>query len=47
MLEAIPRIGLGTWKLTGEICKETVKLALDIGYRHIDTAVVYGNEQDI
>lgn len=40
----MPKIGLGTWKLSGEACVETVKTALGIGYRHIDTAAVYGNE---
>nr|WP_255409236.1 aldo/keto reductase [Halococcus sp. IIIV-5B] len=40
-------IGLGTGSLQGEMCRNTVEQALDIGYRHIDTAQIYGNESDI
>ncbi len=40
----LPRIGLGTWKLTGNEGIETVRTALDVGYRHIDTAQMYENE---
>jgi diketogulonate reductase-like aldo/keto reductase len=42
----IPQIGLGTWLIKKESeCKNAVKTALDFGYRHIDTAQIYGNEQ--
>ncbi len=40
-------IGLGTWKAKGNEVKKAVKDALHAGYRHIDTAAAYGNEQDI
>jgi len=40
----IPRLGFGTWELTGEECRTAVTAALDVGYRHIDTAQAYGNE---
>ncbi len=40
-------IGLGTWKAKGKEVKQAVKDALYAGYRHIDTAAVYGNEKDI
>ena len=40
----IPEIGIGTWQLTGPVCKEAVEIALRLGYRHIDTAEHYGNE---
>jgi diketogulonate reductase-like aldo/keto reductase len=40
----IPALGLGTWQNTGPQCTETVRRALDLGYRHVDTAQVYGNE---
>ncbi|WP_299234390.1 aldo/keto reductase [Natronomonas sp.] len=43
----IPTVGLGTWRLTGEQCRETVRTALELGYRHIDTAQQYGNERQI
>lgn len=44
----IPQIGLGTWQNTdSETCKNSVKNALDIGYRHIDTAQIYGNEESV
>jgi diketogulonate reductase-like aldo/keto reductase len=40
----IPALGLGTWQLTGTHCTDAVAAALDIGYRHIDTAAAYDNE---
>jgi diketogulonate reductase-like aldo/keto reductase len=43
----IPALGLGTWKLVGKLCEEIVEKALEVGYRHIDTAEIYGNQQDI
>lgn len=41
----IPAIGLGTWDLRGDICIHCVRDALDGGYRHVDTAAMYGNEE--
>ncbi len=43
----IPVLGLGTWKLTGDGCVRATELALDIGYRHIDTAQIYENEAEV
>ncbi|MGN6550737.1 MAG: aldo/keto reductase [Pararhizobium sp.] len=43
----IPSIGLGTWTLKGETCSELVAEALKQGYRHIDTAIMYGNEEAV
>ena len=40
----IPMIGLGTMTLKGDICVQAVKAALDMGYRHLDSAAFYGNE---
>ncbi len=43
----IPALGLGTWQLKGRQCTETVQLALQLGYRHIDTAEIYANQREI
>lgn len=44
----IPGIGLGTWKNTNpDQCAESVRVALEAGYRHIDTAQIYDNEAAI
>ena len=43
----IPSIGLGTWDLRGSQCENAIQVALDVGYRHIDTAQMYENEKDI
>lgn len=43
----IPPIGLGTWQNTGPRCADSVEAALDAGYRHIDTAQAYGNEEQV
>jgi 2,5-diketo-D-gluconate reductase B len=44
---SVPRIGLGTWALRGETCEEVVAQALELGYRHFDTAEMYRNETEI
>jgi len=43
----IPQIGLGTWPLTGKESTDMVAMAIDNGYRHIDTAQKYGNEDAV
>jgi 2,5-diketo-D-gluconate reductase B len=43
----IPVIGYGTWRLTGEECARGVAEALRVGYRHIDTAASYDNEDRV
>ena len=40
----IPCVGYGTWQTPDETAKQCVKTALELGYRHIDTASAYGNE---
>jgi len=40
----MPTIGLGTWPMTGAECTRAVHQALELGYRHIDTATAYDNE---
>lgn len=41
----IPKLGFGTWELKEDTARDRVKDALDIGYRHIDTAQAYDNEE--
>jgi 2,5-diketo-D-gluconate reductase B len=43
----IPRIGLGTWQLRGADAQRAVEGAIGLGYRHIDTAAMYGNEEPV
>ena len=43
----IPSIGLGTWDVRGKEGEKTIQLALDLGYRHIDTAQMYENEKEV
>jgi 2,5-diketo-D-gluconate reductase B len=43
----MPALGLGTWQLRGRDCADVTRRALDIGYRHIDTAEMYGNEEEV
>ena len=44
---ALPRLGLGTFRLQGDACRAAVESALALGYRHLDTAEMYGNEEAI
>jgi 2,5-diketo-D-gluconate reductase B len=44
---SLPRLGLGTFRLQGDACRAAVESALGMGYRHIDTAEMYGNEDAI
>jgi 2,5-diketo-D-gluconate reductase B len=43
----VPAVGFGTWQITGPACVEAVRDALELGYRHIDTARAYGNEREV
>jgi diketogulonate reductase-like aldo/keto reductase len=51
MIEAngasIPALGLGTWQLNDRVGARIVEQALRLGYRHIDAALVYGNEKEV
>ena len=44
---SLPRLGLGTFRMQGDACRAAVESALSLGYRHIDTAEMYGNEEAI
>ncbi len=43
----VPAIGLGTWKLSGPSGEQALRDALELGYRHIDTAQLYKNEVEV
>jgi diketogulonate reductase-like aldo/keto reductase len=43
----LPRVGFGTWQLSGRRAYDAIRCALDTGYRHIDTATMYGNEAEV
>jgi len=42
--DPIPQLGLGVFKVDDDICEQIVLDALEVGYRHIDTAMIYRNE---
>jgi diketogulonate reductase-like aldo/keto reductase len=45
---AIPTLGLGVWQVpNGPECENAVRWALELGYRHVDTAQAYGNEESV
>jgi 2,5-diketo-D-gluconate reductase B len=43
----IPTIGLGTWQLNGAVGSRITEQALKLGYRHLDCALIYGNEKEV
>ncbi|MBK3586507.1 aldo/keto reductase, partial [Streptomyces sp. MBT57] len=43
----IPQLGFGTFQIPPEETRETTLAALETGYRHIDTAEMYGNEREV
>ncbi|MES2712661.1 MAG: aldo/keto reductase [Pseudomonadota bacterium] len=43
----MPKLGLGTWPMKGAECQAAVETAIAMGYRHIDTAEMYGNEAEV
>jgi 2,5-diketo-D-gluconate reductase B len=44
---SLPRLGLGTYRMQGDECRKAVESALGLGYRAIDTAEMYGNEEAV
>lgn len=45
--DAMPVLGLGTFESTGDACRNAVRTAIEIGYRHLDTARMYENEKEV
>ncbi|HDS1692419.1 TPA: aldo/keto reductase [Pseudomonas putida] len=43
----IPQVGLGVWQASNEDARAAVRVALQEGYRHVDTASIYGNEEGV
>src|SRR4029450_10314508 len=43
----MPLLGFGTWQIRGAAAYDAVRDALEAGYRHIDTATMYGNEGEV
>jgi 2,5-diketo-D-gluconate reductase A len=44
---SMPLLGLGTWQARGRSAVAAVRFALEVGYRHIDTATMYANEREV
>lgn len=44
---SIPKLGLGTWQMRGDECRDAVARGIGLGYRHIDTAEMYDNEEGV
>src|SRR5882757_9141643 len=44
---SLPKLGLGTFRMQGDACRVAVESALALGYRHLDTAEMYANEEAI
>ncbi len=43
----MPLLGFGTWQLTGDDATRATAAALEVGYRHLDTATIYHNEREV
>jgi 2,5-diketo-D-gluconate reductase A len=43
----MPLLGFGTWQIKGQDAMRAVAVALETGYRHLDTATIYGNEREV
>ncbi|MEG3759018.1 2,5-didehydrogluconate reductase DkgB [Pseudoalteromonas carrageenovora] len=46
-LNTMPKLGMGTFRLEDKVAYSSVKMALEVGYKHIDTAQIYGNEAQV
>ena len=43
----MPQVGFGLWKVPKDVCSNTVFKAIELGYRHLDSASDYGNEKEV
>ena len=46
-IKEMPKVGFGLWKVPQNVCADTVCKAIEIGYRHFDSASDYGNEKEV
>jgi D-xylose reductase len=46
-VKSIPQVGFGLWKIPKDVCADAVYQAIKVGYRHLDSACDYGNEQEV
>ena len=46
-IKDIPQVGFGLWKVPKDVCSATVFKAIELGYRHLDSASDYGNEKEV
>ena len=46
-IASIPALGFGTWNLDKSNASDAVSVALQTGYRHLDCAAIYGNEEEV
>ena len=44
---SIPQLGFGVWQVESDVAEDVVAKALQVGFRHIDTAEIYGNEEGV
>jgi 2,5-diketo-D-gluconate reductase B len=44
---SLPKLGLGPFRMQGDACRAAVQSGLALGYRHLDTAGMYGNEEAV
>lgn len=45
--QPVPKVGIGTWRMDAKTARDAVSRALDLGYRHVDTAQLYDNEEGV
>ena len=43
----VPQLGFGVWQVPSDVAEQVVTTALEVGYRHVDTASAYGNEEGV